>query len=126
MNCFSGVEDVLEDDKLAAYDILWSSYKLNKNKQNQISSIKDFYDKHIKGNDKEYINDIIGVESYKSYEDVINKKQNLINMDIKIVSKLYDALILLCVMYTEIDTDKSNCTKCSLKANEFVKKIYRT
>ncbi|SCL90759.1 Plasmodium variant antigen protein Cir/Yir/Bir, putative, partial [Plasmodium chabaudi adami] len=83
-------EDALENDKLAEYAILWLSYKLNQNKQNKITNTKDFYDKHIKGNDKEYINDIIGVEAYKSYEDIINKKQNLINMDIKIMSKLYD------------------------------------
>ncbi|SCL84898.1 Plasmodium variant antigen protein Cir/Yir/Bir, putative [Plasmodium chabaudi chabaudi] len=112
--------DVLEDNKLAEYAILWLSYKLNQKKNIKFKNLKDFYDKYIKDNGNIYNNDITGVHAYNSYKDIINEKINMKTINIKEMSIFYDLLKLLCDIYTEFDSNNSDCTKCSQKANEFV------
>ncbi|SCL84124.1 CIR protein [Plasmodium chabaudi chabaudi] len=112
--------DVLEDDKLAEYAILWLCYKLNQKQSIKFKNLKDFYDKHIKDNDNIYNNDIAGVNAYNSYKGIINEKINTKTININEMSIFYDLLKLLCDIYTEFDSNNSDCTKCSQKANEFV------
>lgn len=112
--------DALEDDKLIEYAILWLSYKLNQKQNIKFKNLKDFYDKYIKDNGNIYNNDITGVDAYNSYKDIINEKINMKTINIKEMSIFYDLLKLLCDIYTEFDSNNSDCTKCSQKANEFV------
>ncbi|SCL86187.1 CIR protein [Plasmodium chabaudi adami] len=99
----------LESDKLAQYAILWLSYKMNQH-PSVSSGINDIYNNFKKYN---YWN-----LNHNNYIEQIKKY-----VDIKDMSKLHEAFILLCNMYTEIDENKSNCTKFSQKASEFVKKF---
>ncbi|SCL95397.1 Plasmodium variant antigen protein Cir/Yir/Bir, putative [Plasmodium chabaudi adami] len=102
-------QDKLERDKLAQYAILWLCYKINQHPSINYG-IDDIY--------KNFAEYRYWTSKYNKYIEQIKKY-----MDIKDMSKLYEAFILLCNMYTEIDANKSNCTKCSQKASEFVKKF---
>ncbi|EAA18612.1 putative yir3 protein, partial [Plasmodium yoelii yoelii] len=105
---------------IVEYITIWLSYMLTLHPHEEINNLSEFYTKFIENGD-DYKKAITGVTDYKSYKDLIDKK-NMMNMDIKDISKFYDALILLCKMYTEFDTDSSNCKNCSEKGDKFVKK----
>ncbi|VTZ69958.1 CIR protein [Plasmodium chabaudi chabaudi] len=117
LKIFMNLDD-LENDKHAQYAILWFCHKLNKNSQNGINNLNDVYNKYIKGN-KEFFEKINDAGAYNSYEEFINKKQDMVNVNIKDMSKFYEALQILCKMYTKIDESKSNCTKCLDDAQKF-------
>ncbi|SCL90377.1 Plasmodium variant antigen protein Cir/Yir/Bir, putative [Plasmodium chabaudi adami] len=118
-NVYDDDGGVLEDDKLADYAILWLSYKIIQDFHFKVNNLKEYYHKYLKGNEK-YIEEISDAEAYKTYNDIINKKQDLMNMDIQIISKFYEALQILCNMYNEDKEKNPDCAKCSKKANEFV------
>ncbi|VTZ67867.1 CIR protein [Plasmodium chabaudi chabaudi] len=113
-------EDVLEDDKLAEYAILWLCYKINQ-ETHKFSNLNKFYNKYIMNNEKN-IKESNGAEAYKSYKDIINNKICSNTINIKETSKLYEAFEILCKMYNELDDDAKNCTKCLEDANKFVSK----
>ncbi|SCL94915.1 CIR protein [Plasmodium chabaudi adami] len=117
LNYFMNIEN-LKNNKYTEYATLWLCHKLNKNSQNEISNLNDFHNKYIKGN-KEFFEKINDDGAYNSYEDFINKKQDMVNVNIKDMSKFYEALQILCKMYTKIDESKSNCTKCLDDAQKF-------
>ncbi|CDU20355.1 PIR protein [Plasmodium yoelii] len=106
---------------IVEYIMIWLSYMLNliENNDNNISNLKHFYDTNIK-NDK-YTKSIVKVEGCKNYKELIDKT-NLMSMDIKDISKFYEAFKSLCEMYTEFNESTSNCTNISQKAKEFVTK----
>ncbi|SCL93936.1 Plasmodium variant antigen protein Cir/Yir/Bir, putative [Plasmodium chabaudi chabaudi] len=108
----------LNKKKFGEYVILWLFYKLNQKKENEISNLSDFHKKYIKENEN-HIDKINGDGSYNSYLDIINKKQYLMSMDIKEMSRLYDALEALCKLYTECDEKKKSYTNCSKDAQDF-------
>ncbi|EUD71840.1 hypothetical protein YYG_03257 [Plasmodium vinckei petteri] len=83
--------------------------------------IKRFYTKHMEANTL-YTTLITGASDNKTYKDIINKKINLMNMDIKIIFKFYESLHILCNIYNEDKEKNINCTKLSKDAEEFVKK----
>ncbi|SCL81545.1 Plasmodium variant antigen protein Cir/Yir/Bir, putative, partial [Plasmodium berghei] len=118
---FNGINhnEKLESDKIAEYAILWLSYKLNQKTQNGNTKLYDFYTEHINTNSKynEHITNDFNIN-----KSVIENKIKLMNMNIKDISKFYDAFKKLCEMYTEFDDDNKNCTNCSGKAKEFVEK----
>ncbi|ETB63538.1 hypothetical protein YYC_00015 [Plasmodium yoelii 17X] len=103
------------------YIMIWLSHMLNlkENNESHISALNHFYNTYI-NNDK-YKNTINDVKGYNSYKDLIDKKK-LMNMDIKIISKFYDAFNTLCNMYVEINEDNPNCGYFLKKSNEFVEK----
>ncbi|SCL83820.1 BIR protein [Plasmodium berghei] len=105
------------------YIIIWLSYMLilKENTSSSMSHLQHFYTTYINGGDK-YKNSITGVTEYTSYKDLIEKKHDLMKVDIKDISKFYDAFKTLCEMYSAFDGSTSNCTKCSEKANKFVQK----
>ncbi|SCL94476.1 Plasmodium variant antigen protein Cir/Yir/Bir, putative [Plasmodium chabaudi adami] len=113
-----GDEDVLEDNKLAEYAILWLCYKINQEKHN-LNNLNEFYNKYIMNNEKN-IKESNGADAYNSYKDIINKKQDMMNMGISDASKLYEPFKSLCDMYTAFDAKNNNCTKCSKHAEDFV------
>ncbi|SCL83987.1 Plasmodium variant antigen protein Cir/Yir/Bir, putative [Plasmodium chabaudi chabaudi] len=114
------VENVLEYDNLADYAILWLSYKLNLMSYVNVSNLNDFNNKYIKNN-----KEIIGDEAYSSYKNSIEKKQDLMNMNIEDMLNFYAPLKSLCNMYTECNENKTDCRKCSQKAKEFVEEYQK-
>ncbi|ETB56120.1 hypothetical protein YYC_05849 [Plasmodium yoelii 17X] len=102
------------------YISIWLSYMLNLGKSEQEDNITVFYSEYIYNYDK-YKMEINKLTDYDNYKKLLDKKNDVLNMDSKIVSKFYNAFKLLCEMYTEFDDDQKKCTKCSGKAEEFVK-----
>ncbi|ETB59023.1 hypothetical protein YYC_03315 [Plasmodium yoelii 17X] len=105
---------------IVEYIMIWLSYMLRLKDNLGINDINQFYDDFII-KDK-YNEGIIGVKDYNSYDDLMNKKKYLMEMNIKDISKFYDPFKLLCEMYTEFDENKKDCTKCSEKARQFVER----
>ncbi|EUD69574.1 hypothetical protein YYG_05212, partial [Plasmodium vinckei petteri] len=75
----------LEYDKLAEYAILWLSYKLNMQKKRNFDKLNDFYTSYIVNN-KCYDDKIKGNEDL-TYKEIIDKKKDMMNMNIKEISK---------------------------------------
>ncbi|SCL95832.1 CIR protein [Plasmodium chabaudi adami] len=113
-------ENVLEDDKLAEYAILWLCYKIDQ-EPHKFRNLNEFYNKHIKAIE-EYFVEENGANAYKSYKDIINNKMCSNTINIKETSKLYEAFEILCKMYNELGEDGKNCTKFLGDANKFVSK----
>ncbi|ETB56997.1 hypothetical protein YYC_05344 [Plasmodium yoelii 17X] len=103
---------------IVVYIMIWLTHKLNKMLNTQFSNLNEFYSKHIQNTD-EYKNHIDNVTEYKNYIDLINQKKKIIDIDIKDMSKFYDAFKILCNMY--INVGKQGVSKTFLEyANEFV------
>ncbi|SCL90452.1 CIR protein, partial [Plasmodium chabaudi chabaudi] len=114
-------QDDLKSGKLTKYAILWLCYKLNYQTKNQINNLNDFHNKYIKDIEN-YIVKRPNIEAYNSYKDIIDKKQNSVPIGIKEMSKLYEALKILCNMQNKYEKSTSNCTKCLEEANNFAVK----
>ncbi|EAA19714.1 putative yir4 protein [Plasmodium yoelii yoelii] len=118
----SGVfkDNVKNNINAVEYIIIWLSHMLNlKDKEGNI--LTSFYNVYIKNQEK-YKNTINGVDGCSNYNDLIYKKNELMNITNEKLSKFYDAFKLLCEMYTQFDEKTSNCTKCSENAKKFAKK----
>ncbi|CAD2100694.1 CIR protein PIR protein [Plasmodium vinckei petteri] len=110
----------LEYDKLAEYAILFLSYKLKQNPDYSHRKLNEFYTKHIGDKHfKEKIND----NNNMTYKDIIDKKKDLMNMNIKETSKFNVLFSILFSFYNEINKSNMDCKNCSQKANEFVQKF---
>ncbi|VTZ70681.1 CIR protein [Plasmodium chabaudi chabaudi] len=107
--------DDLEDDKIAEYAILWLNHKLNQYPEYGVSNLDDFHNTYIKD-----IKETTDIEGYNAYMDFIEKKQDMMNMDIKDMSKFYASLKSLCDMQTKIDANKSNCASYLEDSQKFV------
>ncbi|EAA21234.1 putative yir3 protein [Plasmodium yoelii yoelii] len=104
------------------YIIIWLSYMLNLKPQvGKTSNLQYFYNTYVKGGDM-YKKSIANVMEYSNYKNLIDKKNDLINMDIKDISKLYDVFSRLCNMYVEINEENPKCEDYLKKANEFVER----
>ncbi|ETB61201.1 hypothetical protein YYC_01140 [Plasmodium yoelii 17X] len=103
------------------YIIIWLSYMLSLKQENGINKLNDFYTNHIATN-THYNNTIYGIRDYKCYKQIIDKKKDLLNIDINnnIISNFYKAFKSLYEMYYAFDGSTSNCKKCSKDANQFV------
>ncbi|SCL93567.1 Plasmodium variant antigen protein Cir/Yir/Bir, putative [Plasmodium chabaudi adami] len=104
-------EDVSENEKgqLAEYAILLLSSKLHQILNEESTTLKDFYTKNIKNNGYN-----------KMFKDQIDDKIKSMTIDIKYISKFYEALKNLCNVYNE-DKENMDCTKCSQNSEEFLK-----
>ncbi|EAA22494.1 putative yir4 protein [Plasmodium yoelii yoelii] len=102
------------------YIISWFSYKLNQNSEHNSTQISDFYTKRIKNSDKysSFTNDAY---KFTDIKEVLNKKSDLLNINIKDMSEFYDAFKLLCNIYGNVTTRKDNNT-LSNSATSFVNK----
>ncbi|ETB59338.1 hypothetical protein YYC_02856 [Plasmodium yoelii 17X] len=120
----NGIDDKenIGNDKLAEYAILWLSYKLNQKTQNGTTKLNDFYTNHIKNN-SQYDQYITTDSGNKINKDVIEKKQDLMNMEIKDIYNFYDVFKSLCNMYSEINETNYQCNKCLKNAGEFFEKF---
>ncbi|ETB60006.1 hypothetical protein YYC_02399 [Plasmodium yoelii 17X] len=106
-----------ENIDIVIYIMTWLGYKLNKMLNKQFSNLNEFYSNHME-NTEEYEQPIDDVDGYSSYKDLINKKKEYIDINIKDMSKLYDAFKILCKMINNANKSETYLEK----ANEFVKK----
>ncbi|CAD2086706.1 CIR protein PIR protein [Plasmodium vinckei brucechwatti] len=90
----------LEDDKLAEYAILWLNYKLNIFQKTKGTKLNDFYTNYIETNN-DYNKEINGNDGL-TYKDIINKKKDLMDMDIKEISHFNYPFSLLCYLYSMV------------------------
>ncbi|SCL93503.1 CIR protein, partial [Plasmodium chabaudi adami] len=107
----------LDDDKLAEYAILWLSYKLKIKENPIIKKLSVFYDSYIKTN--EYYNKNINGDNL-TYKEIIDKKKDLMDMDINEIFKLEAPFNILYYLYHEISDKHSDCDTNSNYANSFV------
>ncbi|SCL91039.1 Plasmodium variant antigen protein Cir/Yir/Bir, putative [Plasmodium chabaudi adami] len=114
-------DEYLDRGNFAEYAILWLCYQVNQKEENTIDNLNDFHNKYIKGIEN-YIVKKPNTEAYNSYKNIIDKKQNSMPIGIKEMSKLYEALKILCDMYNEYKKNTSNCAKCLDEANNFAVK----
>ncbi|SCL86482.1 Plasmodium variant antigen protein Cir/Yir/Bir, putative, partial [Plasmodium chabaudi chabaudi] len=105
-------EQVSENEKnqYAEYAILFLSSKIYKILNKESITLKDFYAKHIKNN-----------KGNTTFNDHIKNKINSMTIDIKDISKFYEALQFLCKMYNENDDESPNCEQYSKDVDDFVK-----
>ncbi|CDS44971.1 PIR protein [Plasmodium yoelii] len=108
-----------ENFYIVEYILIWLSYMLNLIKTQENVSKEHFYNTYIMNGSK-YTTNIKYIDGYNDYKDLIDTNEYFLNMDMSIISKLYDAFNILCDIYNELDTNGSNCEKCSQKANKFV------
>ncbi|ETB61186.1 hypothetical protein YYC_01125 [Plasmodium yoelii 17X] len=103
---------------IVIYIMTWISYKLNQKPQNEITNLKDFYSKNMQNVEeyKKFIDDDTG---YTSYNDLINKKNKFMDIDISVMSKFYGLFKILCNMHINVDK-KSMGNKYLENAAEFV------
>ncbi|KEG00166.1 hypothetical protein YYE_04986 [Plasmodium vinckei vinckei] len=106
----------LDYDKLAEYAILWLIYKLNIKENNTVIK-NDFYDKYIETN-KDYNKKI--KDDNLTYKGIINRKKDLMDMNINEIFKLEAPFNILYYLYYVIRVDDCNCTNDSNYANKFV------
>ncbi|ETB56075.1 hypothetical protein YYC_05884 [Plasmodium yoelii 17X] len=114
-------DETIDSDKLVEYAILWLSYKLNQKKENGLTRLNDFHTGHIKQNDC-YNKQISANSDSKINMNVIDKKIESLNIDIKEISNFYDAFKSLFNMYSEFDPEKKNCKTCLENAGELFEK----
>ncbi|ETB56095.1 hypothetical protein YYC_05877 [Plasmodium yoelii 17X] len=118
---FEDDEKNLECDKIVEYVILWLSYILNQKTQNGATTLNKFYTENIK-TDSKYNEHITNDSGSKIKNDVIEKKIESMNIDIKDISNFYDAFKSLCNMYSEIGAEDYQCNKCLENARELFEK----
>ncbi|CDS45046.1 YIR protein [Plasmodium yoelii] len=106
------------------YILIWLGYMLNRIKNNENDIIYSFYNTYINNDDKDnkYNKIITGVTGYETYNELVDKKEDLMSIDIKVMSRFYDAFILLCDICTGVNENNSNCDNNLGKAEEFVEK----
>ncbi|EAA20003.1 hypothetical protein YYC_00241 [Plasmodium yoelii 17X] len=103
---------------VAVYIMIWLSYRLSLKPLDQISTLNDFFSKHIKNNTK-YTDHKFNDSDYDSYK-IIDEIKEYMNIDINNMSKFYELLKLLCDMNTAYTKSKSN--NFSEDAKKFVDK----
>ncbi|SCL89754.1 Plasmodium variant antigen protein Cir/Yir/Bir, putative [Plasmodium chabaudi adami] len=99
-----------EKGQLAEYAILLLSSKLYPILNEESTTLKNVYTKYIKDN-----------EDNEKFKDHIDDKINSMTIDIKDISKFYEALKILCNVYNEDKEKNMDCTKCLQNSEEFLK-----
>ncbi|SCL92871.1 CIR protein, partial [Plasmodium chabaudi adami] len=107
----------LEDDKLPEYVILWLSYKLNRYKQHNFVKLNDFYTNYIETN--KCYNAKINGDDTTTYKDIIDKKKDLMDMDIKEISKFNGLFSILFYLYYLFHGECLNCQQIWELAKNF-------
>ncbi|SCL83918.1 BIR protein [Plasmodium berghei] len=102
------------------YIILWLSYKLNQNQEHKTTQINDFYTEHVINNDK-YSNFINDSSKFTNLNEFIGGQKDLLKINIKDLSKFYNASKLICSMYGNVATNTNDATM-SNNATSFVNK----
>ncbi|ETB56460.1 hypothetical protein YYC_05605 [Plasmodium yoelii 17X] len=79
------------------YIISWLSYKLNQITGHSFTKVSDFYTEYV--NNQTYTNLILNANKCTNIKDIINKKSDLLNINIQEMAKFYEPFKLLCSMY---------------------------
>ncbi|CDU16880.1 uncharacterized protein PY17X_0602800 [Plasmodium yoelii] len=110
----------INTDAFFIYIISWFSYKLKQFTKENFTTINEFYANSVINNGKysKFTNDAYRVGGLKEFMD---KKNDLLNINIEDMSKFYDAFKLLCIMYNADATNKDDNT-LSDNATRFVQK----
>ncbi|SCL87755.1 Plasmodium variant antigen protein Cir/Yir/Bir, putative [Plasmodium chabaudi adami] len=111
----------LEDDKLAEYGILWLIYKLKIKEKDKLTDLNKFYTDHMEKN--EYYNDKINGDNGPTYKEIIDKKINLMDMNINDIFKLEAPFNILYYLYYEIHDGDPDCDTNLKLANNFVQNV---
>ncbi|CAD2096831.1 PIR protein CIR protein [Plasmodium vinckei] len=107
----------LEDDKLAQYAILWLNFKLNKSKHNKFAKLYDFYTNYIVKNN--HYNEKIKGNDTLTYKEIINTKKDLMDMDIKEISKFNNPFHILFYLNYVYHDERLICHQYSNLAKRF-------
>ncbi|CXH20170.1 BIR protein [Plasmodium berghei] len=91
----------------AACIMIWLGYKLSLKTFESITTLKDFYSKHIENNTK-YTENTINEQIHKSYKEVIDAIKEYMDINISHMSKFYKLLKLLCDMDTSYNNENSS------------------
>ncbi|CAD2102088.1 PIR protein CIR protein [Plasmodium vinckei] len=106
----------LDYDKLAEYAILFLSYKLYQNPEYSGRKINGIYTKNIETN-KYYNNKI--KDNGLTCKEIINRKKDLMNMNIKEISKFNGLFSILVLLYNKTKANNLDCTNLSNHAKTF-------
>ncbi|CAD2110910.1 PIR protein CIR protein [Plasmodium vinckei petteri] len=109
----------LEYDKLAEYAILWLSYKLNMQTKRNFNNLNDFYTNYIENN--KHYNEKIKGDGSLTYKEIIDKKKDMMNMNIKEISKFDIPFYILFYLNYVFHDEYLNCTYNSNLAKRFAK-----
>ncbi|ETB59351.1 hypothetical protein YYC_02869 [Plasmodium yoelii 17X] len=104
---------------IVTYILAWLSYKLSQKPQSEITTLKDFYNKHME-NIPEYNKSIENDTKYKTYISLININKKLMDIDIKVMSKFYVVFKNLCKMYNDLSKANTNGAEYLKYVNNFV------
>ncbi|ETB59318.1 hypothetical protein YYC_02836 [Plasmodium yoelii 17X] len=91
------------------YMISWFSYKLKKNSESDSTTINDFYNENVINGDK-YSQFKKDSSKFTGLDEVLNKKSDFLNINIKDLSEFYDAFKLICSMYGNVETNTNDDT----------------
>ncbi|EUD69597.1 hypothetical protein YYG_05188, partial [Plasmodium vinckei petteri] len=108
----------LEDDKLAEYAILWLSYKLDKKPTKKMTDLNNFYTNYIQTNN--YYNNKIKGDNSLTYMEIIDKKKDLMNININEISKSNGPFNILFYLNYVYHDEYWNCKVYSGLAQKFV------
>ncbi|VEV56208.1 PIR protein CIR protein [Plasmodium vinckei vinckei] len=111
----------LEYDKLAEYAILWLIYKLDAAPNKCGIELNEFYTKYIEKNS--YYNNIINGYDNMTYKDIINKKKELMNMNISEISKFNTLFYILFFSYYLSHVEYPYCVQFPLYPISFSNKF---
>ncbi|CAD2096681.1 CIR protein PIR protein [Plasmodium vinckei] len=111
----------LEYDKLAEYAILWLRYKLNQKSPYNSTKLNDFYTKYVEKN--KYYDEKIKGNGSPTYKEIIDKKKDLMDMNIKEMSKFNYPFSILVILYNEIKNNKLDCKKYLSYPENFANKF---
>ncbi|CAD2096677.1 CIR protein PIR protein [Plasmodium vinckei] len=111
----------LEYDKLAEYAILWLSYKLNMQTKRNFDNLNDFYTNYIEKN--KHYNEKIKGDGSLTYKEIIDKKKDLMNMNIKEISKFDIPFYILFYLNYVFHDEYLDCTGNSNLAKRFAKEF---
>ncbi|SCL93882.1 Plasmodium variant antigen protein Cir/Yir/Bir, putative [Plasmodium chabaudi adami] len=101
-------DDVLENDQLSQYAILWLSYKIKQNTK-IAAGIDDIYSLLIRNNDW-----------FSEYREYIEKKKSVMKIYFSYLNNLYTLLKKICDTINKCNDPSSNNTECIDYANKCV------
>ncbi|VTZ80362.1 PIR protein [Plasmodium yoelii] len=132
-NISKGIDDLSNEHvkSFIIYIMIWLNYMLNLKNDGEINNLNDFYTKHIENNTHytnctngdNGCNKLKGKTGYINFKDAIFKNMDFSNIDIKDISKFYDAFKLLCKIYDELNVKNLECTNYLKYANNIVDKF---
>ncbi|WBY59561.1 PIR protein [Plasmodium yoelii yoelii] len=103
--------------------MMWLSYRLSLNTFDDITTLNDFYSKHIEKNEKYAVNKMHN-QKFKGYKDIIDQIKEYMDIDVSHMSKFYELLKLLCSMDTAYTrNDSSDFSKYVKKFVEEYEKL---